>query len=85
MDTSAIIDRLGGTKKTADLCGVTLAVVPPWRQTGIPPRHWQAIVDFAREHDIDGYHLRYYPDGTGRGERHMKTETPPSPPNPPLQ
>ena len=54
MDTSAIIDRLGGTKKTADLCGVTLAAVPPWRQTGIPPRHWQAIVEFAREHDIDG-------------------------------
>lgn len=35
---STVIDELGGTKKVADLCEVTLAAVSQWRtaKTGIP-------------------------------------------------
>jgi hypothetical protein len=31
-----IIDALGGTSKTADLCEVTLSAVSQWRDEGIP-------------------------------------------------
>lgn len=54
MDTRAIIDRLGGTKKTAEICGVTAPAVVLWRRTGIPPPHWVAIVAYAKAHEIDG-------------------------------
>ena len=33
---STIIDRLGGTTKTAALCQVTKASVSDWRKRGIP-------------------------------------------------
>lgn len=54
MDTSAIIDRLGGTKKTADICKVRPAAVTLWRATGMPPRHWETVVAHAKERGIDG-------------------------------
>jgi hypothetical protein len=54
MDTAAIIDRLGGTKETAEICGVTPAAVTLWKRTGIPPVHWSAVVSHARAKDIDG-------------------------------
>jgi hypothetical protein len=54
MDTPAIIDRLGGTSKTAEICGVTPAAVTLWKQTGIPPRHWRALVIYATTNSIDG-------------------------------
>lgn len=54
MDTAAIIDRLGGVKKTATICGVTAAAVTLWKQGGIPPVHWQAVVNHAKAEDIDG-------------------------------
>jgi hypothetical protein len=54
MDTSSIINRLGGTKKAAEICGVSLPAVTYWRTVGIPPKHWPAIVAHAKEHGIDG-------------------------------
>ena len=54
MDTSAIIERLGGTGETAKICVVTPAAVTLWKQTGIPPRHWHRIVSFAEEKGIPG-------------------------------
>ncbi len=33
---SAIIDRLGGTTKTAQLCEIRPASVSEWRKNGIP-------------------------------------------------
>lgn len=41
MDTkhphSTIIDRIGGTNETADLCQVKPQAVSQWRTNGIPP------------------------------------------------
>lgn len=54
MDTAAIIDRLGGTKETADICGVTPAAVTLWKQTGIPPSHWRTLVRHAEKERIGG-------------------------------
>jgi hypothetical protein len=54
MDTSALIDRLGGTGKTADICGVSPAAVTLWRRGGIPPLHWAAIVEHAKLNSVDG-------------------------------
>lgn len=54
MDTSAIIERLGGTKQTAEICAVSPAAVTLWKQTGIPPRHWRALVIYASTNGIDG-------------------------------
>lgn len=36
LNASNIIDALGGTSKTARLCGVKDPSVSEWRQTGIP-------------------------------------------------
>ncbi len=36
MDSSKIIDALGGTAKTAALCKVSMAAVSQWRDDGIP-------------------------------------------------
>lgn len=36
LNASDIIDALGGTSKTARLCGVKDPSVSEWRQTGIP-------------------------------------------------
>jgi len=44
MDTGSIIDRLGGARKTAEICKVTASAVANWRERGIPPRHWRTIV-----------------------------------------
>jgi hypothetical protein len=54
MDTSAIIERLGGTGETAKVCAVTPAAVTLWKQTGIPPRHWPKIVAHAEARSIPG-------------------------------
>jgi hypothetical protein len=54
MDTAAIIDRLGGTKETAEICGVTPAAVTLWKRAGIPPSHWRAIVRYAETQAIAG-------------------------------
>ena len=54
MDTTSIIDRLGGTKKMAEICGITQAAVTLWRRAGIPPPHWPAIVTYAKANEIDG-------------------------------
>jgi hypothetical protein len=36
MDANEIIDRLGGTNATAELCEVTAQAVSQWRENGIP-------------------------------------------------
>lgn len=44
-DANTIIDTyLGGRDGAARLCGVTHEAVKKWRD-GIPPKHWQKIVD----------------------------------------
>ena len=54
MDTEAIIERLGGTGKTAAVCGVTAAAVTLWKRSGIPPAHWLAIATYAQDAGIPG-------------------------------
>jgi hypothetical protein len=54
MNTSDIIDRLGGPSQVALILKVTPQAVSGWRRDGIPPFHWQAVVDHAREKKIDG-------------------------------
>ena len=36
MDHKALIDKLGGTSKVAELCGITTGAVSQWRTNGIP-------------------------------------------------
>lgn len=36
MNSSKIIDDLGGTSKVATLCEVSMAAVSQWREDGIP-------------------------------------------------
>lgn len=36
LNSSQIIDSLGGTVKVAELCEVTKAAVSQWRENGIP-------------------------------------------------
>jgi hypothetical protein len=36
LDASDIIELLGGTNKTAELCEITPGAVSQWRKTGIP-------------------------------------------------
>lgn len=36
MKQTEIIERLGGTKAVAALCGVTLGAVSQWKRSGIP-------------------------------------------------
>lgn len=36
MEPDQIIDKLGGTGKVAELCGVTPGAVSQWRNNGIP-------------------------------------------------
>lgn len=54
MDTSSIIDRLGGTVSTARLCGVSSPAVSVWRQNGIPPMYWPLITRHAEAENIPG-------------------------------
>ena len=36
MDHKALIDKLGGTSKVAEICGITTGAVSQWRTNGIP-------------------------------------------------
>jgi hypothetical protein len=36
MDHRALIDKLGGTCKVAEICGITTGAVSQWRTNGIP-------------------------------------------------
>lgn len=36
MDASEIIEKLGGTEKTAELCQVSASAVSQWKASGIP-------------------------------------------------
>jgi hypothetical protein len=54
METPDIIDRLGGVVRAAAICNVTKGAVTIWKRTGIPPRHWEPVVRYAREHGIPG-------------------------------
>ena len=36
MDHRALIDKLGGTSKVAEICGITTGAVSQWRTNGIP-------------------------------------------------
>jgi hypothetical protein len=47
-----IIDALGGTKKVAEGLGIDLPVVSNWRERGIPPRRWPAILDLAKRNKV---------------------------------
>ena len=38
MDANTIIDKLGGTSKTAELCEVTVGAVSQWRTANAIPR-----------------------------------------------
>ncbi|WP_429499073.1 Cro/CI family transcriptional regulator [Robbsia andropogonis] len=37
MNSSTVIKRLGGTVKTAKICGVSPPAVSQWKANGIPP------------------------------------------------
>jgi hypothetical protein len=47
MDSSKIIDSLGGTSKVADLCDITTGAVSQWRTNGIP-KPWLALFKTIR-------------------------------------
>lgn len=47
MDPNTIIENLGGTVKTAELCGLTKGAVSQWRKSGIP-RGWLKFIEVAR-------------------------------------
>ena len=48
-----IIEKLGGTRKTADITGFPPSTVQSWKVAGsIPDRHKQKIANSAREHGI---------------------------------
>lgn len=47
MDASKVIDAIGGTGKTAGLCGLTPSAVSQWRQGGIP-RPWELFLRQVR-------------------------------------
>ena len=36
MNHKSLIDKLGGTSKVAELCGITTGAVSQWRTNGIP-------------------------------------------------
>lgn len=36
MDHRALIDKLGGTCRVAEICGITTGAVSQWRTNGIP-------------------------------------------------
>ena len=47
MDANQVINALGGTSKTAGLCGVTPSAVSQWRDKGIP-RPWLKFLEQLR-------------------------------------
>jgi predicted transcriptional regulator len=36
MDQKEIINKMGGTSKVAEICGITTGAVSQWRKNGIP-------------------------------------------------
>jgi predicted transcriptional regulator len=36
MDQKGIINKMGGTSKVAEICGITTGAVSQWRKNGIP-------------------------------------------------
>jgi len=53
IDPNHVIDALGGTSKTADLCGVTPSAVSQWRDNGIP-RPWLKFLGQLRPDLFEG-------------------------------
>jgi hypothetical protein len=54
MTVSETIDRFGGSSATARICGIVPSAVSNWRANGaIPPRHYLALAEAARWHQID--------------------------------
>lgn len=49
MNTSQVIDALGGTAKVARLCEVEMAAVSQWRHSGIPNARLM-FLKLARSH-----------------------------------
>lgn len=47
MDANTIIDRLGGTTRTAELVELTTGAVSQWRKNGIP-KYWEKFFRAAR-------------------------------------
>ena len=48
------IERLGGRRRTAEVCGITPAAVSRWHRRGIPPRHRRNLVIYAATNAIPG-------------------------------
>ena len=44
---SAVIDAIGGTKATADLCTISMPSVSVWRKSGIP-KSWTMFLRLAK-------------------------------------
>lgn len=47
MNANHVIDALGGTKATAELCELTLGAISQWRTSGIP-KPWQKYLKAVR-------------------------------------
>lgn len=47
MESSRIIDLLGGTKRVADLCEISSQAISQWREKGIP-KPWLKYLRLAR-------------------------------------
>lgn len=52
MDTSAIIDKLGGTKAVATELTQNDSTISMWRQRGVPWRWRQSIAAMAARKDV---------------------------------
>lgn len=52
MVDDGIIDALGGTTKVAAGLGLDPPVVSNWRERGIPPKRWPAILDLAKRNKV---------------------------------
>jgi DNA-binding transcriptional regulator YdaS (Cro superfamily) len=56
-DGADIIDKLGGTTKVAEGLGINPPVVSNWRERGIPPKRWPAILGLAKRNKVKGVTL----------------------------
>jgi DNA-binding transcriptional regulator YdaS (Cro superfamily) len=54
MTWDSVIDDLGGTGKVASALGLEPPTVSVWRERGIPPKRWLAIVQLAEELGREG-------------------------------
>ena len=52
MPEDDIIAALGGTTKVAAALGVDPPVVSNWRERGIPPKRWPALLDLAKRNKV---------------------------------